>query len=48
MKHFRTVSAISEAGEDELTAVKGMSKAAAKAVQRLPAAETLLMFTARK
>ncbi|MBR6361019.1 MAG: excinuclease ABC subunit UvrC, partial [Clostridia bacterium] len=32
MKHFKTVRAISEAGEDELAAVKGISKAAAKAV----------------
>ena len=32
MKHFKTVRAISEATEEELSAVKGMSKAAAKAV----------------
>ncbi|MBR5111866.1 MAG: excinuclease ABC subunit UvrC [Clostridia bacterium] len=32
MKHFKTVRAISKATEEELSAVKGMSKAAAKAV----------------
>ncbi len=32
MKHFKTVKAISEANEEELAGVKGMSKTAAKAV----------------
>jgi excinuclease ABC subunit C len=32
MKHFKTVKAISEASENELAAVKGMNKNAAKAV----------------
>ena len=32
LRHFRTVKAVSEAGIDELAAVKGMNKNAAKAV----------------
>jgi excinuclease ABC subunit C len=32
LKHFKTVKAVSQATEEELAAVKGMSKSAAKAV----------------